>query len=185
MRKGLVGVVALLAGCASSQGLPLDDAVVRPTRYTAPALPPARSETVFTVRSVVSEGGAVREMPADCTFETDYSQGAFRAPARVALPDLGPQTPVVRVVCTNGELRGAAAGRAALRRGYGGIRPTIGLSVGTGYGYRGVGLGIGGLWGGYGYGPGLGYGLGHGYGYGGYGAGGLGAVYPDLAVELE
>lgn len=178
MRKVLVAATALLAACAGGPpGLPLGEAVVRPTSYTAPALPPAGGEAILTVRTFVTEAGAAGELAADCTFETEYSSGAFRSPARVALPDLGAQTPVVRVACAESGLEGAAAARAALRRGYGGVRPTIGISIGTGYGgygHRDVGVGVGGLWGGYGYGPGY-----------GYGQAGLRAVYPDLAIELE
>lgn len=73
-----------------------------------------------------------------------YSTASFAAPATVSVPDLGNQTPVVRVRCAEGGRSGAVEARAELRTlGGGGGWPMIGVSVGTG-GYSGVS--VGGLW---------------------------------------
>lgn len=175
MRSFLVTAVALtLAGCASPGALPIGGEVVRPAAYTAPTLPPARSDTVLAVRTFVTEAGATREVPAECSFESAYSSGSFRAPARLALPELGPETPVLRVTCSDGARRGTAAARATLRRtnAFGGW-PAVGISVGTG-GHRGrrgnIGVGLGGWWGG---------------GGGWDNAGALRAEYPDLRIMLQ
>lgn len=172
MRITWIGAFGLvLAGCAgATNGLPFQETAVRPAVRADAALPPARSETELTVRAFVTEGGAAREVAADCTLTSSYVGGSFRAPARLLVPDLGPQTPVLTVACAQGTQEGAVSARATLRRtsGFGGV-PAVGLSVGTGY-RHGAGVNLGGWWGG-------------GWGWGRSGA--LLAVYPDVRVMMQ
>lgn len=167
MRRGWIVALSLLAmGCAR-------EAAVSPPQMARPAvtpglmLPPARAETALDLRSFVVEAGRRREVTgATCALESAYFTGSFRTPARLVVPDLGPQSPVLSFACAAGPLRGTEAVRASLRgtSGLGGW-PAVGISVGTGY-RSDVGISVGTLWGGHAWGA-------------------QRAVYPDARVELR
>lgn len=169
MRKSWLAVVALVvAGCATQNAQP--PAPLVPSQVKASTvMPPAWGITDVRVSAAVTEAGTLREVSADCTLDSPYSSARFRAPARVSVPDLGPQTPVLRIGCSDGTRRGSAEARAALRSTNGGLGgwPTVGVSVGTG-GYSGVS--VGGFWGG---------------GFGTTGPNVQQAVYPDVQVVLQ
>ncbi len=148
LRIGSLALAGLVAACATTPpGLPLTDAVVR-SEGDAEALAAARGETRFVVRTMIAEPSGLREAPgASCRAVTSLSRSEFVSPARVGLPDLGADSPVVTVACDSGDLSGTAAGRPVVRNRSAAVYPAIGLSVGTGgYGTGGVGVSFGGLW---------------------------------------
>ena len=162
----------LVAACASPGGQQAQTATVQTETRRGADLPPARGETYLTVRTFVVEAAGEREVSgASCEAASDYSSARFQSPARLALPDLGPETPVVSVSCTDSTRSGSLAARARLQSSGGGGsygQPAIGVSVGTG-GYSSVGVSFGGLYGGgYGGGPAI-----------------QRAIYPELRVLLE
>jgi hypothetical protein len=178
MKWNILSVALLLPllACAgpgglSSQTATMQTATVQTDTRRGADLPPARGETYLTVRTFVVEAGTEREISgASCEAASDFSSAKFQSPARLALPDLGPQTPVVSVSCTDGTRRGTLAARARLQSGGGGGgygQPAIGVSVGTG-GYSSVGLSFGRFYGG---------------GYGGAPQVQR-AVYPELRIVL-
>lgn len=161
--------VALLAGCAAQSPTataPLVTSQVRPKA----AIPPAWGVTQLGVRAALAS--TLQEVAADCSLESPYSTARFTTPARVSVPDLGPETPVLRIACSDGTHRGTAQAQATLRSTNGGLGgwPAVGVSVGTGGGYGGTGVSLGGFWGG---------------GWGTSGPSVQQAVYPDVQVLLQ
>lgn len=148
-----VAVAMLAFGCAQQSAT--ETVLVQAQQRPGVSPPPARGETQAVVRSFVTEGGRAREVSgAACEAASAYATAAFTTPARLALPDLGPQTPALNVTCSLGAQTGGAAARPQLRatNGLGGW-PAVGVSVGTGGG-GGVGVSLGGFWdGGWGRGP--------------------------------
>jgi hypothetical protein len=120
------------------------------------------------VRTVAPATAGGQEIAgARCTASSALYRAEFTAPARLLLPDFGPASPPVTVVCRAGEAEGRAVSEPEpyWSRGLGGW-PAIGISVGTGD-ISGVSVGAG--W----------------YG-GGTGWGGTAATrYPALRVVLE
>ncbi len=144
-RSTILGLVVLIAGCAREQALDLPAATVRPAIDRGLMLPPTRAETDFEVRTFVQTGRAQIEVAgADCALDSDYFTARFTSPARVALPDLGPQSPVVRIACSGLQGRGGTALRARLANDAGIGGPYVGVSVGTGR-RSGVGVSLGGI----------------------------------------
>lgn len=136
-------IAVLIAGCAREQELDLPAATVRPLINSGLLLPPARAETDFAVRTYVRAGKTETEVAGtDCVLDSDYFTARFTAPARIALPDLGPQSPVVRVACAGVPGSGQTAIRARLADS--GLGPYVGVSVGTGR-RSGVGVSLGGV----------------------------------------
>ncbi len=153
MRIGFTLAACLaLAGCAGGDlagfgpavrggggGLPPTRAEARPDLMT----PPGRRELGFALRTFVEavDGSLDEVQGATCTI----SGGAFEArvvtPARVIVPDLGPDAPVLRADCASGQLLGAAAmppGFAWARSG--GSPPERALwGLGWTFGYEKVG----------------------------------------------
>ena len=165
----LVAAALSLIGCANQGGQTAAPLVPSQLREGA-GMPPAWGVTQVAVRAYVTEVGATREASgAACELASPYSTASFTAPATVSVPDLGPQTPVLRISCSDGARRGVADVQAALRSTNGGLAgwPAIGVSVGTG-GYSGVS--VGGFWGG---------------GWGTSGPNVQQAVYPDAQVMMR
>jgi hypothetical protein len=158
-----------LAGCAAPGPGPAGVGTVTAERKAGVQAPLASGETEIVVRAVPAVSGQGQELVgAQCVAESPYFRAAFAAPARVLLPDFGPQAPAVTVTCRNGDATGTAVAQpqAAWQGGLGGW-PSVGVSVGTGD-YSGVGVGVG-WWGG-----------------GGVGASGGTPVvrYPELRVAV-
>lgn len=172
MRKAWIAVLALgVAGCAEQA-----PDVRAPTAQSQPragvAMPPAWGVTVVNVSALVSDGGVTREVSgATCALSSPYSTAQFVAPATVSVPDLGPETPILRVDCSEGPRRGAVETQARLASTNGGLAgwPTVGVSVGSGGGGN-TGVSVGGFWGG---------------GWGTSGPGVQRAVYPDARVMMQ
>ncbi len=157
-----------LAGCVEQTGFADPPLVTSQIRSEA-SMPPAFGISTVAVRALVTEAGATREVAgAACELTSPYSTASFAAPATVSVPDLGNQTPVVRVRCAEGGRAGVVEARAELRPlgGNTGGWPMIGVSVGTG-GYSGVS--VGGLW----------------TGGGTASANAWRAVYPDVQVMMR
>ena len=163
---GLMAVIGV-AGCVAPGVAPPGVATVRADRVANVAAPLASGETQVVVRTVAAGSGAETTGVA-CVAESPWSRASFASPARVLLPDFGPQSPPVSVTCRSGAGSGSAVARpqAAWEGGLGGW-PAVGMSVGTGTN-SGVGVGVG-WWGG-----------------GGAGASGGTPVvrYPDVRVVM-
>lgn len=168
MRTWVLGLAAVLGGCATGGGptAPLETTRAEP-RAGIP-LPTPQGETSLVVRAV-EPGAPGREFTGvPCTAESTWFGASFTAPARLLFPDYGASAPVVRVSCADGVRSGTAESRpeASWNRGLGGW-PAVGISVGTGD-VSGVGVGVG-WWGG--------------------GTGAMGGVpvvrYPDLRIPLD
>lgn len=101
---------AALAGCA--QGLPVTREVVVPGgRFEA-----IRGEAQVVVRSFVEEADGRREVGgARCDLATSLYSAALVTPARLYLPNFGPQSPDLRVACTAPGLAGTAQQRIVTR----------------------------------------------------------------------
>jgi hypothetical protein len=134
--------------------LPLLVVACAPAPPVAQGALPARAETSFEVRTLaMAPSGVDLEVRGiDCVAEAEGFRLAFRSPATVAVPDLGPSSPPVLVRCAGG---GRSGEQTALPRPAGAARaydvyPTIGI---------GVGYGSGGGWG-WGNGTSVGVGLG-------------------------
>lgn len=169
-KKIMIALVLGLAGCANQAAQPPVATVQSQMRPDA-VVPPASGVTVVSARAFVTEGGVAREVQgARCDLTSPYSTATFIAPSTVSVPDLGAQTPVLRISCSDGAHSGVTEVRATLVAGNGGGGPVpmIGISVGTGGGNSGVGVGLGGVWGG-----------------GGSGAGVQRAVYPEARVMMR
>lgn len=142
----ILGLLSI-AGCAAPGGGASVSPGVVPAEITAGAdLPPAQGETRTVVRTFSETGGQSREVSgATCTAVTPYSRATFAAPARIGLPDLGAQSPAVRVTCAQGALAGTIDVLPARRPAQGGLGgwPAVGLSVNSG---GGVSVGVGGWW---------------------------------------
>lgn len=142
-RLMMMTVAIMIAGCAREQGLELPAATVRPTINAGLMLPPTRAETDFAVRTFARAGTTETEVAGtDCVLDSAYFTARFTAPARVALPDLGPQSPVVSIACAGEPGRGTTAIRARLANND--LSPYVGVSVGTGR-RSGVGVSLGGI----------------------------------------
>ena len=118
---GVLGLLALAAcgdtgirGSGSGTDLPLVE--MKPN--AAQIVPPGRWKTDLAVRAFVpdAEGGWV-EMPGSrCRVSGgDYFTADLVTPARLVLPDLGPDAPQLVANCTNGQL----AGQAVVQPAYG------------------------------------------------------------------
>lgn len=158
-RRGLLAAL-LLAGCATG-GLPTGPAVVVPgARFDG-----VRGESELMVRAHVETEAGRREIGgARCTVTTGLYEVAVVTPARLVVPNFGPQSPTLRIACVAGELTGSAE-RSILTR----WRDAPG-AWGPYPGY--VGIGIGGVWGGGAWGWGL------------SGPSFPEFVYPDVSVPL-
>lgn len=103
-----LGLLVLLAGCAtipSGSGRGLPEVAMRKT--TDEILPPPRGNLAIAVRSFEGSVGAWEEVPgASCQVSAGPYRAGLVTPARLILPDLGPDAPPVVAECTRGSLRG-------------------------------------------------------------------------------
>ncbi len=151
-RKSLAALAvsgSVLAGCAT--GVPVErQVVVAGDRFTN-----VQGEAAFIVRTVlpVDENGARREVVgARCTVLSSLYQAELVTPARVVVPNFGPQSPQITVSCKAGALSGAGTARIVTRWDgpppYPGLwGPRHGANLGTrlGAGLRGLGR-LAGVW---------------------------------------
>lgn len=157
----------LLAGCAG--GLPLGpDVMVSGQNFAA-----ARGEADLVVRThVIDPDGSEREVGgATCDVTSVLYSARLTTPARLRLPNFGPQSPELDIDCAAGELRGSASRpiTTVWRRPAGSV----------GYGYPGYAGWYGGGW----YGPGW---YGPGWGPWGYPEPRYPvSLYPDVSVQLR
>lgn len=94
----------LLGGCAT--GLPLQpDVVVSGQQFVA-----VRGEADVVVRSyLVDPGGERLEVGgAACKVTSSLYDAQLTTPARMRLPNFGPQSPVLNFACAAGKLKGTA-----------------------------------------------------------------------------
>ncbi len=119
--RGLILAAALaLAGCAAGEiagfgpavrggggGLPATRAEARPDAMTSPG----RRELGLALRTFTSEtdGSRVEIRGATCRITGGAFEATLVTPARLVIPDLGPDAPVLQADCTAGALAGAAA----------------------------------------------------------------------------
>ncbi len=150
-----------LAGCAG--GLPLGpDVVVSGAKYVA-----VQGEADLVVRTfLVDPAGQKREVAgATCAIDSSLYSARLTTPARLRVPNFGPQSPVLTLTCAAGELKGG---------GQVGIETFWRAAPGMYGGYYGGPYGPGpGPWGW----PGPGWGL--------YGPSYPVSEYPDLRVILR
>lgn len=153
----------LLAACATG-GAPIARQVVVPgAQFRA-----VQGETQFVVRSFLPPAGNQRQevVGARCDLVTSLFRTALVTPARVVVPNFGPQSPEITVACRTPESAGRGSTRIFTR-----WRQPPGM---WGDPYFGP---YGGPWG-PGWGPGWGW-------YGpGYGPGYMISDYPNLDVTL-
>lgn len=100
-------LLALVAGCAS--GLPVQqDVVVSGSRFVA-----VQGEADLVVRAfLLDETAARREVAgAECTVQTSLYDARLITPARLVVPNFGPQSPTLGIVCTALGREGAAQQR--------------------------------------------------------------------------
>ena len=137
----LLGLLAV-AGCAS--GVPVErEVVVAGSRFQA-----VQGETRLTVRTVLPDGGG-EVVGATCDLVTSLYAAELVTPARLVLPNFGPQSPELSFACRAGELSGT--GRAAIITRWQGYPGYWGPPVGPYDPWRG-----GPFWGGWGWdGPGF------------------------------
>jgi hypothetical protein len=151
--------VLLLAGCAT--GVPVErQTVVAGNRFNN-----VQGEARFVVRTFLpgDAGGERREVVgARCTALSSLYQAELVSPARLVVPNFGPQSPEITVSCTAGALSGSATAKIVTR-------------------WDGPPAYPGGVWG-------PGWGPGWDGGWGGWGWGGYGypvSDYPDLIVPMR
>jgi hypothetical protein len=133
--RGLA-LALLLAGC-SAGGLPPGPAVVVPgARFDG-----VRGESELVVRAHVEDAAGRREIAgARCAVTTGLFETEVVTPARLVVPNFGPQSPTLRIACRAGALEGSAEQRILTRwRDAPGARGPY-----PGY----VGIAVGGHWGG-------------------------------------
>ena len=127
----LIGGGLGLMGCVEQTGF-ADPPLVPSQIRSEATMPPAFGISTIAVRAFVTEAGATREVTgATCELTSPYSTASFTAPATVSVPDLGNQTPVVRVRCAEGG-RSGGAGPSGFSVG---LRPTVRFNVGRATGH--------------------------------------------------
>lgn len=157
----LLAAAALLAGCA--EGPPVANVV----KVSGAEFRNVRGEADLTVRTFIAGEGVRQEVSgARCSLETSLYSTAFTTPARLLLPNFGPQSPELRLDCAAGEWSGSAD--VGIRTWW---REPPGAYAGYGYGYRYGPYGPWGTWGWPGYGPGY--------------RGVPESDYPDVRIELR
>jgi hypothetical protein len=147
MRRALLWVcLGLAAGCSTSGG-GQGTATTRAVAVPNVSLPPAQGETALDIRAVGPAGDERVGVP--CTATSPLFTAGADAPARVLVPDYGPNAPEITVTCQGGRAAVVARPMLAWSGGLGGW-PSVGMSVNS---EGGVGLGVGWWGGGVGTGP--------------------------------
>lgn len=143
---------AALAGCAGGEvagfgpavtgggrGLPATRAEARPDLMT----PPGRRDLSLAVRTftVGADGSRVEVAGATCSITGGTLRAAVATPARLIVPDLGPDAPAIRADCAAGDLVGAAAAPPvfAWARSGGSAPQRVAWGLGWTYGFEKVG----------------------------------------------
>lgn len=103
---GLAAMAALLAGCATQSYAPVERRVV----VSGGGFDAVRGEAGLTVRTFVEDpSGARREVVgATCQVGTSLYATTLVTPARLVVPNFGPQSPELVIDCTAGDRRGKA-----------------------------------------------------------------------------
>jgi hypothetical protein len=105
MKIGMVGLCAvMLAGCSS--GVPVRNEVsVSGSRFGN-----VSGEARLTVRSFrdLADGSRREVIGASCNLESTLFSASFATPARLKLPNFGPQSPELEIDCAAGTLAGHA-----------------------------------------------------------------------------
>ena len=157
---GIVLAATALAGCAG--GLPLGpDVVVSGRQFVA-----AQGEADVVVRAFVLDDAGERSEVAGaaCDVTTSLYDAKLTTPARMRVPNFGPQSPVLNIACAALGLKGA-------------VQQPIAIYWRTAPGYY-----YGGYYGPPWYGPGAGW---YGPGWGFPGPSYPVSEYPDVAVILR
>jgi hypothetical protein len=145
MRPYLLGAL-LVAACAPRAITQPPATTVRMQPVPGVAVPLARGEARLDVVAITydAQGRQIPITGATCDARSPYFTADFTPPARLLFPDLGLSSPEIDVTCRSGEAVGRAISRPdwAWSGGYGGVVPSVGISVGTGN-YSGVGVGLG------------------------------------------
>ena len=103
MRAGAVLTALLLAGCAS--GVPVERDYVVPGAGFANV----QGEARLVLRSFVEEADGRHEvLGATCEVTSSLYAITVTTPARLVLPNFGPQSPELAIACRAGELAGSA-----------------------------------------------------------------------------
>ncbi len=106
----------LLAACAA--GAPVTRQVV----VSGAGFSAVQGESALVVRTATRDaGGALTEViGAECAVVTSLYETRLVTPARLVVPNFGPQSPELNLDCRSGDLRGAAgrAIRTYARGGY-------------------------------------------------------------------
>lgn len=153
----LLPLLALLAGCA--KGVPVERQVVVPGDH----FEAVRGEADLVVRSFTgSRQERLELIGATCDVTTSLWSTRLVTPSRLVVPNFGPQSPDIDIVCLAGDRTGAA-------------RASIVTRWEEAPGYWSVGVGA------WNYTPGLSYGAGWGWPLAAYTI----SDYPDIAVTLE
>jgi hypothetical protein len=111
MRAIALGLGLALAGCAT--GVPVERQVVVPgDRFAA-----VQGEASFVVRTFLApEQGERREVVgARCAVASSLYSAEVVTPARLVVPNFGPQSPELDVRCTAGEWSGGGRARIVTR----------------------------------------------------------------------
>jgi hypothetical protein len=106
-----IGILALaLAGCGGVYGGGAGLPEVTARLDTAYVAPPRRGDIGVAVRSFLPAGDSLAETRgARCAVTAGAYRAAVATPARVVLPDLGPDAPLVRADCVGASAQGSLA----------------------------------------------------------------------------
>lgn len=101
-------------------------------RANGRSAPRFRGQETVTVRAVrrFAEGGAEVAGPR-CTLDSGVFEARFTTPARVVVPDYGPDSPDLFVRCTAGDLSGTASAEVFNATVQARGRSSVGFSTGT------------------------------------------------------
>ncbi len=99
--QAVLAAMLFLAGCAS--GVPVDRTVIVPGgKFTA-----VQGEADLIVRTVMPENGG-ELLGATCDVRSSLYQTQLLTPARLVVPNFGPQSPELFINCRAGDLMGKA-----------------------------------------------------------------------------
>lgn len=106
-RFALLTAAALISGCATDRAaLPVERRVVVPGAEFAAV----RGEADLVVRTFVEDAAGARAEVggATCGVTSSLYRATLTTPARLVVPNFGPQSPELLLDCRAGELRGTA-----------------------------------------------------------------------------
>jgi hypothetical protein len=143
--RGFAGLAAavLLAGCAT--GVPVENEVI----VTGQNFANVQGEARLVVRTFVEEADGPHEvLGATCQMVSSLFDATVTTPARLVVPNFGPQSPELVFECQAGELSGGARRKIVTTWQYppGALAPGWGPGFGGPWGGMGWGAGWGGGW---------------------------------------